>query len=77
MCIYIYALHITYIQLNNTTEYMQRNLQRNNSDRRLWNRVLMYNQLQGPVLMEQQRSTAEPCGEGITSDMTCYGAAQP
>jgi len=74
----IESIEDTWRWLNTTfwpTVFQRRDdLQREHSDRRLWNRVLMYNQLQGPVLMEQQRSTAEPCGEGVTSDMTCYGA---
>lgn len=36
-----------------------------------WSRVLQYNQLQGPVLLEQLRSEKTPC-DGIASHMVCY-----
>lgn len=43
-------------------------------DKRYWNRVLMYNQLTGPLVMEQVRSKQELCfdGDGIYGDMVCY-----
>lgn len=43
-------------------------------DKKLWNRVLMYNQLTGPLLIEQVRSKAELCfeGDGPYGDMVCY-----
>mmetsp|Transcript_68892 Transcript_68892/g.165362 ORF Transcript_68892/g.165362 Transcript_68892/m.165362 type:complete len:787 (-) Transcript_68892:72-2432(-) len=39
-----------------------------------FNRVLMYNQLHGPLLMEQSRADEEPCtdSDGIASDMRCF-----
>mmetsp|Transcript_35602 Transcript_35602/g.62922 ORF Transcript_35602/g.62922 Transcript_35602/m.62922 type:complete len:803 (+) Transcript_35602:87-2495(+) len=39
-----------------------------------WSRVLTYNQLQGPMVLEQSRSPRTKCndGEGIVGDMTCY-----
>lgn len=43
-------------------------------DKLYWNRVLMYNQLTGPVVIEQGRSKRELCfnGDGIYGDMVCY-----
>lgn len=39
-----------------------------------WSRVLTYNQLQGPLVLEQARSPKEKCqdGEGIFGDMECF-----
>lgn len=44
------------------------------TDKSLWNRVLMYNQLTGPLVIEQTRSKKELCyeGDGIYGDMVCY-----
>ncbi|CAE7379360.1 npp-10, partial [Symbiodinium necroappetens] len=41
----------------------------------MWSRVLTYNQVTGPVVLEQQRSTKTLCedGEGVAGDMYCYG----
>mmetsp|Transcript_28745 Transcript_28745/g.89588 ORF Transcript_28745/g.89588 Transcript_28745/m.89588 type:complete len:800 (+) Transcript_28745:98-2497(+) len=43
-------------------------------DKSLWSRVLMYNHLQGPMVMQQLRSEREPCndGGGIAGAMVCY-----
>eukprot|EP00913_Durusdinium_trenchii_P017822 g16747.t1 len=39
-----------------------------------WSRVLTYNQIVGPVIIEQQRSKKAWCndGDGVTGDMYCY-----
>lgn len=38
-----------------------------------WSRVLRFNQLQGPLVMEQLRSNVEPCSDDtINSRMICY-----
>eukprot|EP00928_Gymnodinium_smaydae_P007524 TRINITY_DN1269_c0_g4_i1.p1 TRINITY_DN1269_c0_g4~~TRINITY_DN1269_c0_g4_i1.p1 ORF type:complete len:774 (-),score=78.00 TRINITY_DN1269_c0_g4_i1:368-2689(-) len=39
-----------------------------------WSEVLMYNQLHGPLVLEQVRSNREPCapGDELLSDMTCF-----
>jgi hypothetical protein len=46
-------------------------------DKKLWNRVLMYNQLTGPLVMEQLRSKRNLCfdGDGPFGDMVCYPAS--
>jgi hypothetical protein len=43
-------------------------------DKLMWNRVLMYNQLTGPLVLEQLRSEKNLCfdGDGIFGDMICY-----
>jgi len=44
------------------------------ADKSEWSWVLMYNQLKGPMVLEQSRSKVEPCSEGagIVEDMICY-----
>jgi hypothetical protein len=37
-----------------------------------WSRVLVYNQLQGPMLLEQSRSERMPCDYGVIGDMFCH-----
>jgi len=41
----------------------------------MWSRVLTYNQVTGPVFLEQERSQKALCedGEGVSGDMYCYG----
>lgn len=43
-------------------------------DKSMWNRVLMYNKLQGPLMLEQLRSKRQMCASGsdIGSDTVCY-----
>lgn len=44
------------------------------SNKTFWSRVLTYNQLCGPLVLEQSRSRKERCqdGEGIAGTMMCY-----
>jgi len=37
-----------------------------------WSRVLTFNQLQGPLLLEQSRSEKEFCVDDIVKDLICY-----
>lgn len=42
------------------------------SDWKDWSRVYSYNQLKGPVVLEQVRSIAQPCDDDLANHMVCY-----
>jgi hypothetical protein len=42
------------------------------TNKTFWSRVLTFNQLQGPLVLEQSRSKKMPCASEIISGMICY-----